>query len=219
MSDTFEQARIDILEDEKEQLQTRIEELEEENKIHNIWYDSKFNYVDRFRKDQNKIYDLELSLDYQEKETEKYKQQSQLQQAKEALEFYAQCKHINLDLVSLRDGCEEFEAFENGEKARQALQSVTLQNSANSAQNIANPNSQSSKEITPLTWEELVEIATKEYGAKLHKYKESFSALRMKDFEFFPDGEVDFNHSEIRIFGDLTPSQMLQLIQILAEEK
>ena len=41
-----------------------------------------------------------------------------------ALGYYAQCKHINLDLVTIREGCAEFEAFEDGEHARKALKEM-----------------------------------------------------------------------------------------------
>ena len=50
--------------------------------------------------------------------------QKKLNIAVKALGYYAQCKHINLDLVTIREGCAEFEAFENGGHARKALKEM-----------------------------------------------------------------------------------------------
>ncbi len=46
--------------------------------------------------------------------------------AVKALGYYAQCKHVNLDLVTVRDDCAEFETFEDGEHARKALKEIDM---------------------------------------------------------------------------------------------
>jgi len=50
--------------------------------------------------------------------------EKQLTIATKALKYYAECKHINLDLISVPDDCADFEVFEDGEHARQALKEI-----------------------------------------------------------------------------------------------
>lgn len=54
------------------------------------------------------------------------KLEKKLDIAVNVLEYYAQCKHINLDLVTIRDDCAKFEVFEDGEHARKALEEIDL---------------------------------------------------------------------------------------------
>jgi len=52
--------------------------------------------------------------------------EKQLAIATKALKYYAECKHINLDLISVPDDCADFEVFEDGEHARQALKEIEV---------------------------------------------------------------------------------------------
>lgn len=57
------------------------------------------------------------------------KLEKQLEIAKEALEYYAQCKHLNLDILAMlldkhKKEFTDFEVYEDGEHARQALKEM-----------------------------------------------------------------------------------------------
>lgn len=55
--------------------------------------------------------------------------ENRLEIAKEALEYYAQCKHLNLDILAMllekhKKEFADFEVYEDGEHARQALKEM-----------------------------------------------------------------------------------------------
>lgn len=57
------------------------------------------------------------------------KLEKQLEIANEALEYYAQCKHLNLDILAMlldkhKNEFSDFEVYEDGETARKALKQI-----------------------------------------------------------------------------------------------